>query len=107
MMLKTAASKAAGEAAPEAYFRKYVEDAGKPRTKLEDVFSIIPEVVMAKSPQLVIKLTRSPIGTPQSHRLVVRSLGLRRLNQTVIRPATSQVHGMIKKVGYLLDVRTQ
>jgi large subunit ribosomal protein L30 len=59
------------------------------------------------SAKLLIKLARSPIGTPQSHRLVLRSLGLRRVYQTVARPATPQVQGMIRKVSYLLDVRPQ
>ena len=59
------------------------------------------------SQQLSIRLRRSPIGTPVRHRLVLRSLGLRRLYQTVTRPATPQVQGMIRKVGYLLDVRPQ
>jgi large subunit ribosomal protein L30 len=57
------------------------------------------------SKQLSIKLRRSPIGTPEKHRLVLRSLGLRRLYQTVLRPATPQVQGMIRKVSYLLEVR--
>ena len=59
------------------------------------------------SVQLSIKLARSPIGTPESHRLVLRSLGLRRVSQTVIRPATPQIQGMIRKVSYLLEVRPQ
>ncbi|MBS0168820.1 MAG: 50S ribosomal protein L30 [Nitrospira sp.] len=56
---------------------------------------------------LRITLKRSPIGTPQKHRLVLRGLGLRKLNATVLRPATDQVKGMIAKVGYLLEVSPQ
>lgn len=51
-----------------------------------------------------VTLKRSPIGTPESHRLVLRGLGLRHIRQTVIRPDTAQVRGMIRKVGYLLEV---
>jgi len=51
-----------------------------------------------------VTLKRSPIGTPESHRLVLRGLGLRRIRQTVVRPDTAQVRGMILKVGYLLEV---
>lgn len=51
-------------------------------------------------------LKRSPIGTPQTHRLVLRGLGLRRIRQTVERPDTQQVQGMIHKVSYLLEVKT-
>lgn len=56
---------------------------------------------------LRITLKRSPIGTPEEHRLVLRGLGLRRIRHCVIRPDTSQVRGMIRKVGYLLDVQPQ
>lgn len=51
-----------------------------------------------------VTLKRSPIGTPARHRVVLHGLGLRRLNQTVQRPDTPQVRGMIRKVGYLLEV---
>ena len=51
-----------------------------------------------------VTLRRSPIGTPERHRLVLRGLGLRRIRQTVIHPDTPQVRGMIDKVGYLLEV---
>jgi large subunit ribosomal protein L30 len=53
-----------------------------------------------------ITLKRSPIGTPSRHRLVLRGLGLRKMHDTVTRPDTPQVRGMIHKVVYLLDVRT-
>lgn len=54
-----------------------------------------------------VTLRRSPIGTPERHRLVLRGLGLRRIRQTVIHPDTPQVRGMIHKVGYLLEVGKQ
>ena len=56
---------------------------------------------------LVITLRRSPIGTPQKHRRVLSGLGLRKIRQTVTRPDTPQVRGMIGKVGYLLEVQPQ
>jgi large subunit ribosomal protein L30 len=52
-----------------------------------------------------ITLKRSPIGTPQRHRLVLRGLGLRKIRQSVVRPDTPQVRGLIHKVGYLLEVQ--
>ncbi|MEE9171772.1 MAG: 50S ribosomal protein L30 [candidate division NC10 bacterium] len=54
---------------------------------------------------LSVTLRRSPIGTPARHRLVLHGLGLRRLHQTVTRPDTPRVRGMIHKIGYLLDVK--
>lgn len=58
----------------------------------------------SQEPRVRVTLRRSPIGTPESHRLVLRGLGLRHIRQTVIRPDTPQVQGMIRKVGYLLEV---
>ncbi len=52
-----------------------------------------------------ITLKRSPIGTPEKHRLVLHGLGLRKIRQSVVRPDTAQVRGMIHKVGYLLEVQ--
>ena len=52
-----------------------------------------------------ITLKRSPIGTPERHRLVLRGLGLRKIRQSVIRPDTAQVRGLIHQVGYLLEVQ--
>ncbi|HEY6260860.1 MAG TPA: 50S ribosomal protein L30 [Nitrospiraceae bacterium] len=55
----------------------------------------------------IITLRRSPIGTPQKHRRVLSGLGLRKIRQTVTRPDTPQVRGMIGRVGYLLEVQPQ
>ena len=49
-----------------------------------------------------IKLVRSPICTPMKHKKVVRSLGLRKLNQVVSKPDTPGFRGMVKKVPHLL-----
>ena len=65
-----------------------------------------PAKPSAQSGGLTITLRRSPIGTPVGHRLVLRSLGLRRLRQTVSRPDTPQVRGAVAKVSYLLDVKS-
>jgi large subunit ribosomal protein L30 len=51
-----------------------------------------------------VTLRRSPIGTPERHRLALRGLGLRHIRQTAVHPDTPQVRGLIKKVGYLLEV---
>jgi len=55
--------------------------------------------------ELTVTLKRSPIGTPVSHRLVLRGLGLRKVRGTVTRPDTAQVRGLIRKVSYLLEVK--
>lgn len=61
----------------------------------------------AQGGRLVITLKRSMIGTPMSHRLVLRGLRLRRPHQSVVLPDNPQTRGMIHKVGYLLEVRPQ
>ncbi len=52
--------------------------------------------------KIKIKLVRSPICTPVSHKKVVRALGLRKINQVVERPDTPGFRGMVKKVPHLL-----
>jgi large subunit ribosomal protein L30 len=56
------------------------------------------------SERLRIQLVRSPIGCRASQRDTVRSLGLRRMHQTVERPDTPIVRGMIFKVRHLVKV---
>lgn len=52
-----------------------------------------------------ITLKRSLIKKTKRQRAVVRGLGLRKLNHTVIKSDTPEVRGMINKVGFLLDVK--
>ncbi|MCH8038733.1 MAG: 50S ribosomal protein L30 [Nitrospinae bacterium] len=51
-----------------------------------------------------ITLKHSPVGRPYRQRLVLKGLGLRRLHQTVQRPQTPQVLGLIDKVKHLVEV---
>jgi large subunit ribosomal protein L30 len=51
-----------------------------------------------------VTLVRSTIGRPKDQETTVRSLGLRKLNQTVELPDTASVRGMVNKVRHLLDV---
>lgn len=57
-----------------------------------------------KKKTLKIKWVRSAIGRPKKHRLVVRGLGLRKLNQVVERVDTPAVRGMVAKVAHLVEV---
>ncbi len=52
--------------------------------------------------QLQITLVRSVIGQTESQRETVKSLGLRRLSQTVVREDTPAVRGMVNKVRHLV-----
>jgi len=56
------------------------------------------------SKTLSITLRKSMIGRPEKHRRVVRSLGLRKLNKTVVLKDTPAVRGMIRKVSHMLEV---
>ncbi len=51
-----------------------------------------------------IKLVRSPICTPEKHKVVVRGLGLRKINQVVERRDDAAIRGMIAKVPHLVVV---
>jgi large subunit ribosomal protein L30 len=57
---------------------------------------------MAK--QLKITQIRSAIKRQQDQWLTLRALGIRKMNQTVIRPDNPSVRGMIQKIRHLLDV---
>lgn len=54
------------------------------------------------STMIKIKLVRSTICTPEKHKVIVRSLGLKKINQVVERPDTPGFRGMVKKVPHLL-----
>ncbi len=51
-----------------------------------------------------IKLIRSPICTPEKHKVIVRALRLRKLNRVVERPDTPAFRGMVKKIPHLLAI---
>lgn len=57
---------------------------------------------MAK--QIKITWTKSVIGCPETQRATLKSLGLRKLNQTLIKEDTPQLRGQINKVSHLLTV---
>jgi large subunit ribosomal protein L30 len=59
------------------------------------------------SKALRITLKKSMIGRPEKHRRVVQSLGLRKLNKTVVLHDTATVRGMIQKVSHMLEVEEQ
>jgi large subunit ribosomal protein L30 len=54
--------------------------------------------------RLKITQTRSKIGTKQNHRDTLRSLGLKRINDTVVKEDTPQFRGMVQCVRHLVTV---
>jgi large subunit ribosomal protein L30 len=56
------------------------------------------------SKTIKIQYFRSIIGRPEPQKRIVRSLGLRRLNQVVEREDTPAVRGVVAKVPHLLQI---
>jgi large subunit ribosomal protein L30 len=54
--------------------------------------------------KIKIRLVRSPICTPEKHKAIVRSLGLKKINRVVERPDTPVFRGMVAKVPHLLEI---
>jgi large subunit ribosomal protein L30 len=53
---------------------------------------------------LKITLTKSPISQKQNQQLTVKSLGLRRMRQTVVLPDNESNRGMVHTVRHLVTV---
>ena len=62
---------------------------------------------MAKKKTKKLKITqvRSGIGRQGIHRRTLRALGLRHHQDSVVQEDSPQVQGMIRQVGYLLEVQ--
>jgi len=54
--------------------------------------------------QLRVTQTRSTIGSKRNQRETMRSLGLRKIRQSVVREDDPQVRGMIAAVRHLVTV---
>ncbi len=54
--------------------------------------------------KLKVTQVRSVIGRPEKHRRVVRALGLRRNQTSVVHADTPAIRGMIEKVKHLVTV---
>jgi large subunit ribosomal protein L30 len=57
------------------------------------------------STQLQITLKRSLIGRPETQRVTVRTLGLRKLHQTVVHNDSPAIRGMVNQVSHLVEVK--
>jgi large subunit ribosomal protein L30 len=54
--------------------------------------------------KIKIQYYRSTIAFPTKQKEIVRSLGLRKLNQVVERPDTASMRGVVAKVPHLLRI---
>lgn len=55
--------------------------------------------------KIKVTLKKSVIGCNEKQRNIVKGLGLRKVNNSVVLPDTSDFRGMINKVSHLLDVK--
>ncbi|EZH64477.1 50S ribosomal protein L30 [Bacillaceae bacterium JMAK1] len=55
--------------------------------------------------KLEITLKRSLIGRPEDQRVTVKTLGLRKVNHTVVQEDNPAIRGMVNKVSHLLSVK--
>ena len=56
---------------------------------------------------LKIQYYRSAIGSPEKHKLIIKSLGFKRLSQVVNRVDTPAVRGMVAQVPHLARILEQ
>ena len=54
--------------------------------------------------KLSVKQVRSTIDRPRRQKDTIAALGLRKVNQVVVKEATPQILGMIAKVAHLVEV---
>ena len=59
---------------------------------------------MKLAKKLEITLTRSLIGRPEKQRVTVHTLGLRKMNQTVVHEDNAAIRGMVNRVSHLVTV---
>jgi large subunit ribosomal protein L30 len=57
---------------------------------------------MVEAGKITVRLVRSMIGRPEKQRLVLRGMGLTKLQKVVQLPDTPQVRGMLDKVRHLV-----
>ncbi len=58
----------------------------------------------AATGQLRITLVKSTIGRPEDQKNSVKSLGLRKLNQSVVRNDDPTIRGICNKISHLVSV---
>ncbi|MGH3517169.1 MAG: 50S ribosomal protein L30 [Haloechinothrix sp.] len=56
--------------------------------------------------KLKVTQIKSKIGTKHNHRESLRTLGLRKIRQSVVREDTPEVRGLIHTVRHLVDVES-
>ena len=60
---------------------------------------------MSKEKTLKIKLIKSGIGRMKSHKLCIKGLGFKKLNQTVTVLDTSSNRGLVNKISDMIEIQ--
>ena len=60
---------------------------------------------MSKEKSINIKLVKSGIGRMRNHKLCIKGLGFKKLNQTVSVLDTPSNRGMIKKISDMVEIQ--
>lgn len=55
--------------------------------------------------KIIIKQVKSRINRPERQKRTLDALGLRKMNQEVVREDTPQILGMVNQVRHLVEVR--
>ncbi|HUO58537.1 MAG TPA: 50S ribosomal protein L30 [bacterium] len=55
--------------------------------------------------QLKIQLVKSLNGRLPKHVKIAEALGLRKIRQTVVKPDSPVIRGMLDKIGYLIEIK--
>jgi large subunit ribosomal protein L30 len=62
---------------------------------------------MTEQTTIKIQLWSSPIGSADKLRRIVKGLGLKKINQVVIKPDTPGFRGMVTKIPHMLRIVTE
>jgi large subunit ribosomal protein L30 len=92
---KTKAAPEAAPAAPKAASAGAPAPAARPKAR--------PAAAPASAP-VRVRLVKSGICAPRDQKATLQGLGLRRLNQEVVRSDTPSLRGMLHKVRHLVEV---
>ena len=80
------------------------EDAGQADSQTSTNGAANNATVKEANGTIRVQYYRSAISTPKTHKQIVRSIGLTKLNQIVERPDTDSMRGIVKKVPHLLRI---
>ncbi len=62
---------------------------------------------MAEEKKIKLTLVKSTIGCVPKHKKIIESLGLRKLQHSIVLPDNAATRGIIRHVGYLLKVEEE